>query len=51
MSSLCFSRAHQVLLFDTFYATRPYARFYVLETIARVPYFGTWSIPVASHFP
>jgi hypothetical protein len=29
----------QVLLFDTLYTERPYARFYVLETIARVPYF------------
>ena len=29
----------QVFLFDTLYTERPYARFYVLETIARVPYF------------
>ena len=28
-----------MLLFDTLYSERPYARFYVLETIARVPYF------------
>jgi hypothetical protein len=27
-------------MFDTLYADRPYARFYVLETIARVPYFS-----------
>ena len=25
---------------DNLYATRPYARFWVLETIARVPYFA-----------
>jgi hypothetical protein len=28
-----------VFLLDAFYADRHYARFYVLETIARVPYF------------
>jgi hypothetical protein len=28
-----------VILLDAFYADRHYARFYVLETIARVPYF------------
>jgi hypothetical protein len=28
------------MVLDAFYAQRAYARFYVLETIARVPYFG-----------
>lgn len=27
-------------ILETLYAKRLYARFYVLETIARVPYFG-----------
>lgn len=30
-----------VKILETLYAKRLYARFYVLETIARVPYFGT----------
>ncbi len=29
-----------IMVLDAFYAQRAYARFYVLETIARVPYFG-----------
>ena len=29
-----------ILLLDALYADRHYSRFYVLETIARVPYFG-----------
>ena len=32
---------NQVVRFvDTFWADKPYARFYALETVARVPYFG-----------
>jgi ubiquinol oxidase len=32
---------NQVIRFvDTFWADKPYARFYALETVARVPYFG-----------
>lgn len=27
-------------MIDTLYKERPFARFFVLETIARVPYFG-----------
>jgi hypothetical protein len=30
----------QVFLVDSFYGDKPYARFYALETVARVPYFG-----------
>lgn len=29
-----------IKILDTLYHDRDYARFYVLETIARVPYFG-----------
>ena len=29
-----------IKILDVFYRDRNYARFYVLETIARVPYFG-----------
>lgn len=31
-----------IKVLDGFYANRDYARFYVLETIARVPYFGEY---------
>lgn len=31
-----------IKVLDAFYANRDYARFYVLETIARVPYFGEY---------
>lgn len=30
-----------IKILDTLYRDRTYARFFVLETIARVPYFGT----------
>jgi hypothetical protein len=33
-----------VTILDSFYRDRSYARFFVLETIARVPYFGEDSI-------
>lgn len=31
-------------IFDTFFADRDFARFYALETIARVPYFSYMSV-------
>eukprot|EP00540_Astrosyne_radiata_P001785 CAMPEP_0116832820 /NCGR_PEP_ID=MMETSP0418-20121206/6101_1 /TAXON_ID=1158023 /ORGANISM="Astrosyne radiata, Strain 13vi08-1A" /LENGTH=297 /DNA_ID=CAMNT_0004462217 /DNA_START=434 /DNA_END=1327 /DNA_ORIENTATION=- len=34
----------KALVFDKFYAGRDYARFYALETIARVPYFSYLSV-------
>ncbi|MGF1498523.1 MAG: alternative oxidase [Elainellaceae cyanobacterium] len=33
-----------VVVIDTLYRDRPYARFYVLETVARVPYFSYLSV-------
>ena len=33
-----------VFVIDTFYRDRPYQRFYVLETVARVPYFSYLSV-------
>ncbi len=33
-----------VLVIDTLYGKRPYQRFYVLETVARVPYFSYLSV-------
>jgi hypothetical protein len=33
---------------DNFYGDKPYARFYALETVARVPYFGARAPPLAS---
>ncbi|MGD1902730.1 MAG: alternative oxidase [Geitlerinemataceae cyanobacterium] len=33
-----------VLVMNTLYKTRPYPRFYVLETVARVPYFAYLSV-------
>lgn len=33
-----------VFVIDTLYRDRPYARFYVLETVARVPYFSYLSV-------
>jgi ubiquinol oxidase len=33
-----------IMVLDAFYAQRAYARFYVLETIARVPYFAFVSV-------
>lgn len=34
--------SQKVFIIDSLYEERPYARFYVLETIARVPYFCAW---------
>lgn len=33
-----------VFVIDNLYKKRPYARFYVLETVARVPYFSYLSV-------
>lgn len=32
--------ARQIVVMDSLYKDKPFARFFVLETIARVPYFG-----------
>lgn len=32
----------QIVVMDTLYKEKPFARFFVLETIARVPYFGVF---------
>lgn len=40
-----------IKVLDGFYANRDYARFYVLETIARVPYFGEYSKQVTPQRP
>eukprot|EP00271_Cylindrocystis_brebissonii_P008869 TRINITY_DN23398_c0_g1_i1.p1 TRINITY_DN23398_c0_g1~~TRINITY_DN23398_c0_g1_i1.p1 ORF type:complete len:390 (-),score=38.31 TRINITY_DN23398_c0_g1_i1:988-2157(-) len=39
-----FATGFVVSLLDLLYSNRPYARFYVLETIARVPYFAFMSV-------
>lgn len=38
-----------IKILDTLYHDRDYARFYVLETIARVPYFGNDSMHFILH--
>jgi len=39
------------MLLDGVYRDRNYARFFVLETIARVPYFGEGSVLYALQWP
>lgn len=39
-----------IKILDTLYHDRDYARFFVLETIARVPYFGKYSSFVCLYF-
>lgn len=51
MTLLYFSLQDSVIrILDAFYHDRHYARFFVLETIARVPYFGEFLRYLALYF-